>query len=182
MSTALFVLGAPGVGKTTVIRQLVPSLLPMSGKTLTEIASPKWTVTTDRTALAGHWRGTAFDGGDTVPYTGARAALEFWRDNLLPNVDLTIFDGDRFSTKPSLEFIRATGVTIVGVHLVADETVLAGRRVARGSNQNETWLKGRVTKAANFADLIGAGLYDALCAPQMIAEAIRTEIDLRRAA
>lgn len=173
MSIALFILGAPGVGKTTVVRQLVPALLPDSGKTITEIASPKWTVTTDRTALAGHWRGTTFDGGDTIPYTGARAALEFWRDNILSKVDLTIFDGDRFSTKPSLEFIRATGVRVAGVHLVASQTHLDLRRAARNSNQNETWLKGRVTKAANFARLIGAADIDAMRSTIETAQVIR---------
>lgn len=181
-SIALFVLGPPGVGKTTVIRQLVPSLLPRSGKTVTEIASPKWTITTDRTALAGHWRGTTFDGGDTVPYTGARAALEFWRDNILLKVDLTIFDGDRFSTKPSLEFIRETGVRVLGVHLGAADDVLAVRRAARASNQNETWLKGRVTKASNFAELIGAAWFSANPDPAFLASRIREWLDGKAAA
>ncbi len=37
--------------------------------------------------------------------------------------------------------------------MTADAATLAARRAARGSDQNETWMKGRVTKAERFAGL-----------------------------
>lgn len=168
MKTALFVIGAPGVGKTTAIRELVPELRPDSHLTRTEIEKPKWTVC-GSTVLAGHYRGQIFDGGDTVPYSGARAALEYWKVHLLPAATLTIFDGDRFSTQPSLDFVREAGVRIVGVHLEAPTDVMSSRREARGSNQNETWIKGRVTKARNFADKIGALSLNVVISPADVA-------------
>lgn len=154
----LYVLGAPGVGKTTLVRELL-------GTNRSLIAKPKWTLGPG-VAAAGHYTGQTFDGGDTVPYSGARECLEYWSANLLPALratpsSLTILDGDRFSTGPSLEYLRATGEPIVGVHLTADEATLESRRAARGSNQNATWLKGRVTKAGNFAVAIAAVGFDA---------------------
>ena len=152
VSIALYVIGEPGVGKTTAIRELMK----IDGAEIKrEIEKPKWTIIGD-VALAGHYRGQTFDGGDTVPYTGASAALEYWREHILPTNKLTIFDGDRFSTQPSLDFLRACGVRVAGVLLVAPSEMTIARRAQRGSNQNATWLKGRITKANNFASKINA--------------------------
>lgn len=182
-SIALFVIGPPGVGKTTAIRHLVPALrhepaLPgyFGDLDKREITKPKWTIC-GTTLLAGHYHGDTFDGGDTVPYSGAREALEYWRDNLLPLAKLTIFDGDRFSTQPSLEFVRATGVRVVGVHLTAPDYIIAARCIQRGSTQSPTWMKGRVTKAKNFAEKIGAYNINALGPVAQVVDEIHQVLD-----
>ena len=180
MSIAFFILGEPGVGKTTTVRHLVPELLPDSSRTRTEIEKPKWTIC-GTTVLAGHYRGQTFDGADTVPYTGAKAALEYWREHLLPRAELTIFDGDRFSTQPSLDFVRATGVTVVGARLMLPEGVIEKRRAERGSKQNETWLKGRATKVMNFAAKIEAFPVSTSFPPAQVAGAINSWLDSVRA-
>lgn len=151
MSLILYVLGPPGVGKTTLVRSL------LGPKTQT-IGRPKWTIG-DHHIAAGHYTGETFDGGDTVAYNGARECLEYWNSTLrelLESTSLTILDGDRFSSNPSLDYLREKGATICGVHLQASADAIAARCAARGSNQNPSWMKGRVTKAKNFADRIGA--------------------------
>jgi hypothetical protein len=178
VSTALFVIGAPGVGKTTAIRHLVPELRPF-GPVRREVEKPKWTIC-GTTVLAGHYRGQTFDGGDTVPYTGAREALEYWKAHLLPVARLTIFDGDRFSTQPSLDFVRAAGVHVVGVRLFASPETTKARCAARGSNQNETWIKGRVTKANNFAAKIGAYSVSTDCLAVEVAMSIEAVLAFER--
>lgn len=156
----LFVIGEPGIGKTTAIRAMVPMLAADSPIAPHEIEKPKWTIASS-VALAGHYRGATFDGADTIPYTGARAALDYWAANL-QDVKLTILDGDRFSTQPSLDYVRASGALVLGAYLHAsDPDVAEARRVWRGSNQDPTWLKGRVTKARNFAEKVGAQMIDA---------------------
>jgi len=146
-SVALWLVGAPGVGKTAVAR----SILGMYGA-YTLHPSPKWTIG-DGVVAAGHYTGSAFDGADTVPYSGAKAALDYWRAHLLQSARLTIFDGDRFSDAGCFERVLATDVSVRIVLLTASEDVLGARRSMRGSTQSVTWMKGRATKAARFARL-----------------------------
>lgn len=153
-STVLFLVGAPGVGKTALAR------LMLGFPEVYTIVKPKWTISNDRSrCAAGHYTGDTFDGADMVPYNGAAAALDYWSRHLAEHHGLTLFDGDRFSNKGVLDGLRARrGLKVLCVHLTAPDEVLAARRAERGSNQNETWLKGRVTKAANFAGLFGGNL------------------------
>lgn len=143
MSKVLFVVGPPGVGKTTLVRGL---LEPDSFFTV----KPKWTCGQDKhVCAAGHYTGDPFDGADTVPYNGVKDALTYWRAEL-SGYGMSIFDGDRFSIAPALEFLKAAGADLFCLHLGAPQEVLDQRRKQRGSNQNATWMKGRVTKALNF--------------------------------
>jgi len=140
---ALWIVGEPGVGKTTLVRALVgsePSKL---------IDSPKWTLVGDF-ALAGHYTGGTFDGADTVPYNAVDTTLTYWETELVAKTPVTIFDGDRFSHESARERISRSAVPMV-LHLVAPAEVVAARRKERGSNQDPSWLKGRKTKSEKFA-------------------------------
>lgn len=144
--TVMWMVGEPGVGKTTLARLLLSEPRRL-------IAAPKWTLCDDgRTVAAGHYTGAAFDGADTVPYTGAIAALEYWREALSGKADLTFFDGDRFSYAGAVEFLKAVPLPLrlLCVHVVAPEGVAAARRTARGTTQNPAWVRGRATKARRF--------------------------------
>lgn len=152
MHYALFIVGPPGVGKTSAIRELVgegfSTIHPEDNKAV------KFTVTED-ICFAGHYGTGTFDGSDTVPMHGASICIDWWKENILPNkkYKATIFDGDRFSTSPckaSLDELE--GVKALCVYMGASQETLDARREERGSNQDQTWLKGRESKCRNFAD------------------------------
>ena len=138
----LWVLGEPGVGKTTLVRELT------KGQTFSFVENPKWTLA-EGIALAGHYKGGTFDGADTVPYNGVEAALQYWDANLRGAYSLTLLDGDRFSHDSARQFFseRASAYAVL---LSAPEELVAARRKERGSNQSATWIAGRKTKSARF--------------------------------
>lgn len=144
---AVWLVGPPGAGKTTLIKQYIDSFD-------TEfIESPKWTIT-NNLLLAGHYFGEKFDGADTVPYNAIDKTLHFWQNNLLPDpkYTITIFDGDRFSDRKSLEYVLrfCSGLC---VYLNLSRVELDKRRRKRGSKHNTSWVKGRETKSKNFFNM-----------------------------
>jgi hypothetical protein len=145
----LFIVGAPAVGKTTLVRALL-------GQIHQIVEKPKWTVAKYGCA-AGHYTGGTFDGADTVPYNGKTVCLDYWLQ-FLTKEPLTILDGDRFSDANVVTWFRSnTKQPIVCAHLYAPETILEERRTKRGSTQNASWMKGRETKAKRFAEMLDGG-------------------------
>ena len=150
MALVLFLLGSPGVGKTSLARRLLWS----GGREPTLLHRPKWSFT-DTVCAAGHYKGELFDGADTIPYSGAKEALERW-SQMFVTWPLTILDGDRMSTKGTLEFLDRYNVQRYAILLQASPLDLIARRQERGSNQNPAWIKGRETKSERFANQVGA--------------------------
>ena len=144
-TTVLWIVGEPGVGKTTLARQLVEPFSVM-------VAKPKWTVGQHH-ALAGHYSGGSFDGADTVPYNGVEQALDYW-ENELVSKRLTVFDGDRFSHASAVARIRAVAPShrLACVLLsLPSEDALARRQARSSAVQNPAWVRGRKTKSETFA-------------------------------
>lgn len=162
MHTAIFVVGPPGVGKTSAMRVLLGTEFniftdPENGKV-------KWTLAPPY-CFAGHYGVGTFDGADTVPNDGWVPNLEYWEAHILTDsaYKYTVFDGDRFSHANAQKWLEDRGVRVLCAHLTASDEVMDARRVERGSDQNKTWLAGRVTKAKNFAQRFKpqeTGLFD----------------------
>lgn len=146
MSTVLWVVGEPGVGKTTLVRELIT----WAGTRTFRNDNPKWDVFGDRMATAGRYDGHAFDGADRLPISGIYPAIGYWAQ-ILNSLPLTVLDGDKLATARAREMIRTRCplVTQACVHVTDDPAAIATRRSAR-SMQNPTWVKGRTTKANNF--------------------------------
>ena len=148
MPRVMFVVGAPGVGKTTALTGLLDPF------DMALIQKPKWTLSKD-VALVGHYGSGGFDGGDTIAYNGAADALAYWHAHIYPDpsVQLSVLDGDRFST---INCWKTIGLTIPRdqircVYLYGSDAALAQRRAARNNKQDPSWMKGRATKAFNFS-------------------------------
>lgn len=150
----LWLVGEPGVGKTTAARALLPHpMAPLDGPlkiTIAGTGSMPW-------YAAGHYTGQAFDGADSVPISGIKPLLAWWAT---AQPGRMLFDGDKFSTKAALDLVRAAGARVRCAHLVASTTIVQARRAQRASGgklQNLAWVRGRATKAARFADLFAPG-------------------------
>lgn len=155
MATIVWLIGAPGAGKTTLVRSILNAAKPSK---VVEVHKPKWTIVNDVLVLAGHYTGTTFDGADRVAYNGVNDALYYWFKSL-SKYPITIFDGDRFSHEKVWRAFEDHDRMVV--HLKASNETLNARRQSRGSNQNEIWLKGRASKVENFALRHDAHVLDA---------------------
>lgn len=146
----LYLVGAPGVGKSTLARELTQGW----DKTLLR-AHPV------PHSILGHpvtGRGTGLELGvprDDFPGTDALAmdigprALQFLSATY---AHFAFGEGSRLATRPLLGGLAGAGVPVTLVYLSGTQELLDERWRARGSKQSLTWRKGAATRAARMAD------------------------------
>lgn len=148
MRFAVWIVGEPAAGKSTVARKLLGE-----GRELISLAGHKWTIG-DGWYAPGYYPNppTHFDGADQVGMSQARAYLDRYLAMRPLNVDRGILlDGARFSTRPCFDLLAQTHATAV-YFVAADELECAARRAARDWHPDAAWLKGAITRAERFRD------------------------------
>jgi GTPase SAR1 family protein len=156
-STILWIVGEPGVGKTTIARQLLESYGPRGQ----EYVTPKWT-RFGNVAAAGWWRGGSFDGTDTLPISHIKLALPFYL-NCIP-CDLAVLDGDKLANQGVVNVATEAGCRIICFHLTGPSLAIQ-RRIARGTVQRQSWVDGRRTKAQSFYNKFPATRFEVEVTP-----------------
>lgn len=138
--------GSPGTGKTTLFRKF------MEGKTWERVEPKKmlpalYCKELDLYVLGKYEEGETFAGTDRLSMAVQPIAQEFVKETT-SNI---LFEGDRIFNQSFLEFCMGLNDTQLEiVYLTAPKDILEQRYADRGSNQSETFLKGRATKYSNL--------------------------------
>lgn len=146
----LYIVGPPGVGKSTLARELrsgwdmevarhhaVPHTLlndPRTGRTAgLELGVPR----------------EDFPGTDALAMDIGPRALQFLSASCAP---FALGEGARLATRPFLGGLAQQGVAVTVVELMAPQALLDERWRARGARQNPSWRKGAATRAQRIAE------------------------------
>jgi broad-specificity NMP kinase len=138
--------GQPGTGKTTLFRKF------MEGKNWEKVEPKKmlpalYSKELDLYILGKYEDGETFAGTDRLSMAVQPIAQEFVKETT-SNI---LFEGDRIFNQSFLEFVMNTqGVDLQVVYLKVPDSTLKERYIERGSDQSETFLKGRATKYSNL--------------------------------
>lgn len=152
----LYLIGQPGAGKTTL---LTTALSDLGAKTMNEPLKHTIYLTGSGAfkVMTGIQLGIAreaFGGTDTLPMNVQPRAVEWLTSRSFP-YSYVVAEGDRLGNGTFWSALRSSGNEVrwqVDVlYLYTPDEIAAMRRQQRGSKQNETWVRGRVTKVQNLA-------------------------------
>lgn len=157
MTRAVYLVGPPGVGKTTLMRELKAPYLEGPAERAWDRSLLWLTPLYAADRMAGVELGRtrdAFGGTDALGMAVMPQAKAWMEAAPLPG--LVLGEGARLGTVPFLDLL-ASRADLTVVHLTAKPAALTARRLARGSRQDPTWMRGAESRARNTADQLRAG-------------------------
>ena len=146
MKQMLYIIGFPGVGKSTVLEASLPPVVRQLNHPVKHVLyqdSPNPTI------QLGQIR-DGFAGTDALPMNAQPKVIDWL--SMRGDDQLVIAEGDRLGNKKFFNAMTAAGWKLNIVMIAADDADVQARRDARGSDQNPVWLKGRETKVRNLRD------------------------------
>lgn len=163
MRKAIFIIGVPGTGKTTLTRQIMKRLASKAEGYGTSDQVPlipfnHYRLPDESWKVLGKFseNPTTYAEGTDKMSMGCQPHFNNWID--LQSANLLI-EGDRLANMKSVKALQKADYEISAFVLTADDATLNARYEERGSNQNPTFLKGRATKVKNLAlDMAKAGI------------------------
>lgn len=141
---ALF--GEPGSGKSTLMTKLMETI-GVNRDVHTDFKLVPYHKKDNVYVLGKYEVGEVFGGTDKMSMAVQPEAIKFLEQ--LPTDSVVIFEGDRLCTASFLEDCN-NKYDLTMVYLKTDRETRKTRYAERGSNQDETWLRGRESKISNI--------------------------------
>lgn len=145
--------GEPGTGKTTLMRRLIEGFIPgveFESGLVRGVYFEKRKI-----ILLGVYRDDeVFAGTDRLSMAVQPQVITWLKrinDHSSYSNHTVVFEGDRLSSKKLFDAIRDYGIRREIFFLKVSEEERKRRYVLRGSNQAETFLRGRITKVENLS-------------------------------
>lgn len=148
MKTLIAIIGAPGTGKSTLMKEWMS----------------RWDWSYDRDGLVDHYvsgdlivlgkyeDGEVFGGTDKLSMSVAPEVVEFLDKH---QESIVLFEGDRLTSKKFFNTVLEKGWNLRIVALDVPKEERERRYAERGSNQDPTWLQGRISKVENIVEEFG---------------------------
>lgn len=152
MKHALYIVGAPGSGKTTLVESLTAGWPRQEfDRPLAHLLYPEPGV-----VELGRRREGGFSGTDALSMTAITKAEPWVQDIFFP-VEYFLAEGDRLAIDRMFTALVIGGWELVVGHLAPPPEVCAERRARRAAElakdlQPESWVRGRETKVANLVE------------------------------
>jgi len=174
----VMLVGEPGSGKTTAMRALTAAYarteVSLGGCPFMRLDSDHPPPGMPATIIElGRDREGHFGGTDALAMNISPKAIAAMG---LLHPGLVLAEGDRLAHDRFLGACEDQGWTVHVAALATPPHLAAERRAERGTGQNETWVRGRRTKAVALAQRWGAARIDGTGSPEAVAALLREQI------
>lgn len=147
MRKILAIIGRPGTGKSSLVRKYIEDM-ELKSEQLVKLVPSLYNKELDLHILGKYEEGVIFAGTDVFSMAVMPNAKEFV-STISSNI---LFEGDRLTSSSFFSFLSELPNTELKIFILStSEEILNERYKERGSNQNETFLKGRATKIDNIS-------------------------------
>ncbi|MFZ9046886.1 MAG: P-loop-containing protein [Cyclobacteriaceae bacterium] len=146
MKKALLIAGAPGTGKTTIMKKVMEMY---DGWEQNELAPLVQAMVADKapTVIGIYGGDEVFQGTDRLSMA-VQPEFRKWVES--SDVDI-LLEGDRLVSSSNIDFLIEKGYTVKVIVLDVSMDTRNKRYEERGSNQDPTWLASKETKVSKIA-------------------------------